>query len=505
MQSSQRVYQLALFVLFLSLTVALVSLSLLKTSSSNAQDSRSFSFTNSSDNPVIGPFVNGDWDIDVVYSPQILTDNNQWFAFVIGNSNESDSASLGLAASEDGMSWTFNADNPLTTPNDNFSVTDYVVHKSGDTWSLYFDGSEVGQTDTSAIHQAFTTSINDGWTESDGIIDTGDIGMWDSQSIVPSAVVENEDGFNLYYTGTDDSGWLQIGFATSPDNAIWEKIDNPILSGDENAWDAGGVGYPSVRQSDNLWEMFYTGVDNSGEIYAIGYATSQDGLSWIKHPDNPIIPIADASTQPIDTSFWVQDDNYMVYYTQPDGIHLTIGQADGEEMVGEAQTMTPMPNDVSPTPPVGPEPVTYPDEVDDTMNCQNQELSIDSEVDISHVTTQQTTENAVTIQVHMVEPLTTDYSFAVLALLRAEQDLSAYVWETHASVERIGGIDPQTGELLDDQSNASVEHDQENGILTFTILDAEFDEFAIRSFHTPDENTQPQPTTCDMVGPFEFE
>jgi len=101
-------------------------------------------------------------------------------------------------------------------------------------------------------------------------------------------VVQREDGYHMWYTG-QISGRSEIGYARSADGATWKRHgDRPVLSPDQ-AWETANVMCPHViwDEEAGLFRMWYSG----GEQYepdAIGYATSPDGITWSKHPENPI-------------------------------------------------------------------------------------------------------------------------------------------------------------------------------------------------------------------------
>lgn len=101
-------------------------------------------------------------------------------------------------------------------------------------------------------------------------------------------VLKRPDGYHMWYTGqAKDHSW--IGYATSPDGINWKRMsDKPVLS-PQIAWENAAVMCPHViwDESANLYRMWYSG----GEQYepnAIGYATSKDGLNWMKHAANPV-------------------------------------------------------------------------------------------------------------------------------------------------------------------------------------------------------------------------
>jgi hypothetical protein len=88
----------------------------------------------------------------------------------------------------------------------------------------------------------------------------------------------------MYYTGG-----AEIGRATSLDGINWQRdtINNPVLSGTLGQWDEGGVSLSRCLYADNLIHMWYTGFNNNER--QIGYATSLDGITWIKYGGNPIL------------------------------------------------------------------------------------------------------------------------------------------------------------------------------------------------------------------------
>ena len=69
----------------------------------------------------------------------------------------------------------------------------------------------------------------------------------------------------------------------------WVKYDgNPVLSpGAPGSWDNYGVFWPTVIFDGTQYQMWYSG-RTDGSVGHIGYATSPDGLTWMKHP-NPVL------------------------------------------------------------------------------------------------------------------------------------------------------------------------------------------------------------------------
>jgi predicted GH43/DUF377 family glycosyl hydrolase len=122
----------------------------------------------------------------------------------------------------------------------------------------------------------------------------------------------------MWYTG-QARGHSWIGYAASQDGKTWKRMsDKPVLSAEES-WEKVAVMCPHVLYDEKLklYRMWYSG----GEQYepnAIGYATSKDGLKWTKHENNPIF-------RPVPENAWEkervtacqvirQGDWYLLFY-----------------------------------------------------------------------------------------------------------------------------------------------------------------------------------------------
>ena len=91
----------------------------------------------------------------------------------------------------------------------------------------------------------------------------------------------------MWYTGQARGGSC-IGYASSMDGYIFDRRGGPVLIA-ERYWEKRSVMNPHVvyDHKQGLYKMWYCG----GETYepdAIGYAVSFDGISWEKHPANPV-------------------------------------------------------------------------------------------------------------------------------------------------------------------------------------------------------------------------
>jgi predicted GH43/DUF377 family glycosyl hydrolase len=89
----------------------------------------------------------------------------------------------------------------------------------------------------------------------------------------------------MWYTGSNATSASHIGYATSQDGVIWQKhLENPVMSpGLLGDWQEDEVREPHVMLNEGIYQMWY------GSGNQIGYATSVDGIDWEKHSGNPVL------------------------------------------------------------------------------------------------------------------------------------------------------------------------------------------------------------------------
>jgi hypothetical protein len=132
------------------------------------------------------------------------------------------------------------------------------------------------------------------------LLQTGSPGEWDGGEMCCATVVEHPDGTTyLWYAGrpTRESRLWQLGLATSTDGETFTRHpDNPILRpGPSAAFDSEAVLSPAIAYDAEraLFRMWYEGRDFFGES-AIGYAVSTDGAHWRRYDGNPVLTADDA-------------------------------------------------------------------------------------------------------------------------------------------------------------------------------------------------------------------
>jgi predicted GH43/DUF377 family glycosyl hydrolase len=122
----------------------------------------------------------------------------------------------------------------------------------------------------------------------------------DSSFISAPFVSQVDTGFMMWYTCQNPSlSHMAICAATSPDGISWTKKSAPVLTASPSGWDSRGDVYsPSVIYDGSVYGMWYTGTTTTGRVVQqhIGYATSQDGVTWTKDPNSPVLSPGDPGT-----------------------------------------------------------------------------------------------------------------------------------------------------------------------------------------------------------------
>ena len=94
----------------------------------------------------------------------------------------------------------------------------------------------------------------------------------------------------MWYQG-GFSGNTRIGYATSIDGITWVKYKDPVMGpGGPGDWDSSVVGLGSVLWNGTTFLMWYGGSNPTTYISgAIGLAMSTNGTTWVKYSGNPVL------------------------------------------------------------------------------------------------------------------------------------------------------------------------------------------------------------------------
>lgn len=228
-------------------------------------------------NPVIKVGEKGAWDEQTLGCFAVLEDGDQFHLYSEG-AEFGKPKFIGMAVSNDGITWRKHAKNPL------FPGSMPHAIKVDNTIRLYYPHADGLQMRTSP--DGFT------WGEPRKVLES---------HLDPCVIRVAEDRFHLYYcdggrkTVDGKQVWeFKNYLATSPDGIAWKNEPEPVLLlGSEGSWDARSHAGPCVLKLVDGFHMWYlgSGVYKGKTAWRIGHATSPDGRKWSKSGVEPVLDI----------------------------------------------------------------------------------------------------------------------------------------------------------------------------------------------------------------------
>jgi predicted GH43/DUF377 family glycosyl hydrolase len=241
------------------------------------------SWTKDESNPVLDKDTTGAWDDRGVFDPSVLLFENTFHMWFSGYSDDGLYHSIGHATSSDGVTWIRDAGNPVLEEGasgkwDELGVISPAVIYDGSEYHMYFHAQGNLSSEIFIGHATSTDGVE--WTKDpqNPILSPGASGSWDQGEVIYADAVYHENTFHMWYCGGEFLAW-DIGYATSEDGSTWTKSgNNPVLTnGTIESWEAALVSIPSVIIDSSMFKMWYRGQqsDNTG---GIGYAKSEFGI-----------------------------------------------------------------------------------------------------------------------------------------------------------------------------------------------------------------------------------
>lgn len=141
---------------------------------------------------------------------------------------------------------------------------------------------------------------------------------------------------------------VSIGHAVSEDLTTWQVLPDALRPSEHSGdWDDFTTWTGSIILHDGLWYMFYTGSSHAdnGLLQRIGLATSDDLITWTKHPNNPVIEADSRWYELLDLDAWHDQawrDPYVFRHPDTGQFHALItarskdGPADARGVIGHA-------------------------------------------------------------------------------------------------------------------------------------------------------------------------
>jgi len=128
------------------------------------------------------------------------------------------------------------------------------------------------------------------------------------------------------------TGSIYIHVNWGQSDAAWtDYTGNPVLTNSDSLYGIHGFGNPQVIIENGTYKMWYKNLENNG-VSTISYAVSNDGITWEKVGDGPVINLGepgswDAGT--VTTGPVIKENGlYKMYYSGAVEKHISHGKLD---------------------------------------------------------------------------------------------------------------------------------------------------------------------------------
>lgn len=235
-----------------------------------------------SSKPILTPGKLGSFDENGVMASSLITYNKKKLLYYIGwnrRINIPYHNSIGLAISTDnGKTFHRYSDGPIIERNvmePYFSASCYVI-KENRVWKMWYlsniEWRKINHEIRPKYHIKYAESSDGISWERKGIvaIDFKDKNEW---AISRPCVLKENSKYKMWYSYRGKINY-RIGYAESNDGISWERKDRQVgITPSRTGWDSSMIEYPFVIKNKNRMYMFYNGNDFGKTGF--GYATME--------------------------------------------------------------------------------------------------------------------------------------------------------------------------------------------------------------------------------------
>jgi predicted GH43/DUF377 family glycosyl hydrolase len=248
-----------------------------------------YSWTKDPNNPVFSGVV-GTWYENVIL-PFVLynSDSSRYEMWFTASTNGDSPFRIGFAVSPDGIAWTEHP-SPVLEPDagtwDEATVEGSMVLRENGEYKMWYTSWSPSDNKGKIGYATSSDGIN--WTKYSGNpIMVPDTAAWEAGGPLYPGIIIFQGGYKMWYAGYNvEYTSAMIGYATSSDGITWQRdIDNnPVLTiGAPGEWDFNGITTPHINLIDSTYHLWYTARPYSGNPRQVGYASSDDGITWTKY------------------------------------------------------------------------------------------------------------------------------------------------------------------------------------------------------------------------------
>ena len=246
------------------------------------------------DRDIDGPIVTlgkpGEFDDTHVFAPAVVRGDRGFRLWYCGSRGSVAQRvfTLGLATSPDGRRFKKQDASPVFgIPDVKHSVLTPVILRNADGTAAREAGklrmwfSSTWFQDPSGLHTLHEVFSEDGihWSEPSPAL---------LENVYAPTILKTGRCYLMWYTDVSHDPWI-IRHAESLDGRNWRVSTDPALELDQQ-WERSRLFYPTVEKVAETYLMWYGSYWNARpNTTALGFAVSQDGIRWYKHPQNPVL------------------------------------------------------------------------------------------------------------------------------------------------------------------------------------------------------------------------
>ncbi|HEY1601246.1 MAG TPA: hypothetical protein VGG64_16715 [Pirellulales bacterium] len=268
-------------------------------------------------NPVFTAAGPGKWDAKIRERGWVMRDGDKYLMWYTGyNGMKVGFKMLGLATSDDGLSWTRYSKNPVYDQN---WTEDMMVIKQGPKLYMFAEGFRHGRAYPFAGRlqdepHLLTSSNGINWTRQGALAFRNAVGD-PSGGIYGTPAAWFEDGhWYLFYEKMDLGVWL----ARSRDLLVWTNVqDDPVIMPGPDAYDNRMIALNQIIKYQGRYYGYYHAMgDSEPGKWSTCVAVSDDMRQWHKYHRNPIVKNNKSS------GILVPDGNRYRLYTMHDQVDV---------------------------------------------------------------------------------------------------------------------------------------------------------------------------------------
>ena len=248
--------------------------------------------------PILSLGKAGEFDETHIFAPTVATDGGKFLLWYCGSQGIAHDLSkqrtpdervfkLGLATSADGKRFDRHAGPVYGLSEDRMSILTPTILRNSDgsvlredgKMRMWFSSARFGA--GGRVQSIQESSSEDGvhWSEASPI---------QLERAYAPSVIKTQQGYQMWYTQPGKYPWV-MRHARSEDGKKWTLTSEPILEITQ-PWEHYVMIYPIVMTVDDVHLMWYASyLHENRETTGIGFAVSEDGITWHKHPENPVL------------------------------------------------------------------------------------------------------------------------------------------------------------------------------------------------------------------------